>query len=251
MIVRRDGPDWLLITQPDHAALAGRLMSAWRADGFPERPTRARVLRATGEHDLGWQVEDAAPGVTAKGDPCDFVAAPVDLRQRVWPRALDILAPDDPYVAALVAQHAITVYRRFSGDPAWRGFFTQLEARRDDLVARAMTESAGDPGMASVGFTSFLLDYTIVGLGDLFSLIFCNGWQEPYLIERYHAILRDNRLTISPDPFDGATVALDVVARRIPARRYASDQDLRDTLAQAASLRLTGNAMGAPLPSIT
>jgi hypothetical protein len=265
MIVRRDGSDWLLITQPDHAALAGRIMSAWRGDGFPDRPTRARVLDATARHDIGWTAEDAAPGVNPDGDPYDFVSAPLDVRQRLWPRALDLLAADDLYVAALVAQHAITVYRRYSSDPAWRGFFTLLEQRRDDLFAdsaerapaASVAASAATAGAAPhtqpapASFSTFLLDYTIVGLGDMFSLIFCNGWREPYLIEGYHAILRDDRLTIAPDPFEGATVALDVAARRIPVRPYASDQDLRDTLAQAPTVRLSGLATGAALPPIT
>jgi len=104
---------------------------------------------------------------------------------------------------------------------------------------------------APAGFDTFLQDYTMVAVGDLFSLVFCNGWPDPYLMESYQAILRDGRLTISPDPFAGATVALEIVARRIPARVYASDQDLRDTLAAADSLRLTGVAVGAPLPPIT
>jgi hypothetical protein len=247
MIVQRDGDDWLLITQPDHSALAGRLMTAWRADGLPDRPTRARVLRATAEHDIGWISEDAAPRVNAEGNPSDFITAPLEVRQSAFPRAVDILAADDPYVAALVAQHAITVYRRFAADPAWRAFFGHLEQRRDDLVACALAQAGVEPA----GFSSFLLDYTMVAVGDLFSLIFCNGWREPYLMEGYQAILRDNRLTISPDPFDGAAVAIDVVARRIPARTYASDHDLRDTVAQAAPLRLTGVAIGAPLPPIT
>ena len=37
-----------------------------------------------------------------------------------------------------------------------------LESRRDDLVASAV------PG----GFESFLQDYALVGVGDLFSLVF-------------------------------------------------------------------------------
>jgi hypothetical protein len=238
MIVRRDGSDWLLITQPDHSALAGRIMAAWHADNFPDRPTRARVLRATGEHDIGWTPEDAAPRITVDGNPADFMTVPTSVKQDVWPVALDQLAPEDPYVAALVAQHAVTVYRRYASDPAWTGFFPPLERRRDDLFA------GGD-------FASFLQDYVIVGLGDLFSLIFCNGWQEPYLMESYQAILRDDRLTISPDPFAGATVPLDVAARRIPARPYASNQDLRDTLARAPTVRVSGLAIGAALPPIT
>jgi hypothetical protein len=248
MIVRRDGHDWLVMTQPDHAALAGDLMEAWRADGLPDRPTRARVLRALREHDDGWRETDAAPLVDAEGNPYDYMKIPLPIRQGIWPRTVDRLAADDAYVAALVAQHAVTVYRRYHADPAWQDFFTQMGQRRDDLVARVMTESAS---AGSASFGSFLLDYTVLGVGDLFSQVFCNGWPQPYLIEGYQAILRDDRLTISPDPFDGATVALEVVARRIPARPYASDQDLRDTLAQAPSQRLTGLAIGGERQPIT
>ena len=82
-----------------------------------------------------------------------------------------------------------------------------MELRRDDLIAPDT-------------FFTFLQDYTIVGLGDLFSLIFCNGWREPYLMESYQAILHGDCLRIAPDPFEGATVPLDVEARRIPARVY-------------------------------
>jgi hypothetical protein len=241
MILRRDGADWLYINQVDHSRLAGRLMAAWQADGFPARPTHAQALRATSEHDLGWQIPDAAPRVGAEGQPLDFMTVPLDVKQPPFGRAVESLAAEDPYVAALVAQHAITVYRRYAADPDWRGFFTPLEQRRDDLLALA----------APSGFDSFLLDYTIVAVGDLISLVFCNGWPDPYLMEGYQAILRDDRVTIAPDPFAGATVALEVVARRIPARTYASDHDLRDTLARAVPERLTGVAVGAPLPPLT
>jgi hypothetical protein len=243
MIVRQDGPDHLLlIRQPDHAELAGRIMTAWRADKFSERPTRAQALRATALHDIGWitglEGGDDLPRVNPEtGAPFGFVDAPLSVRQGVWPRAIDRLA-EDGYVAALVAQHALTVYRRFSGDPDWQPFFKAMELRRDDLIA------------PDTLFT-FLQDYTIVGLGDLFSLIFCTGWREPYLMESYQAILHGDCLRIAPDPFEGATVPLDVEARRIPARVYTSDADLRATLTEAPIVRLSGTAAGAPLPSIS
>jgi hypothetical protein len=242
MIVRPDGSNLLLIRQPDHAALAGRIMTAWRADGFPTRATRDRVLDATHRHDIGWEPEDVAPRVDpATGAPYDFINAPLAQRQGLWPRAIDRLTPEDPYVAALVAQHALTVYRRYEHEPDWREFFRTLQERRDDLFAKYPAPDGLD----------FLSDYTIVGLGDLFSLIFCNGWPEPYLMESYQAILQGDRLTIAPDPFEGASVPLMVEARRVPARPYASDADLRATLADAPTVRLTGVAVGAPLPSIT
>lgn len=268
MIVRRLGSDLLLITQPDHAALAARIMEAWRAGGFPDRPTRPRVLEATREHDLGWQPVDAAPSIDPdSGWPYEFINAPLDVRQQLWPRAIDQLAARDPYVAALVAQHALTVYRRFAPTPGWETFFPVIERRRDDLFADLATATPPPGAAPAPSFDSFLQDYVIVGLGDLFSLIFCNGWTDPYLQEDYRAILQQDfqgdtrgdlqrdcqgwRLMISPDPFAGAEVPLDVQARRIPNRRYASDEDLRHTLAGAPTVHLTGVATGAPLPPIS
>jgi len=237
MIARPGAEAWLCITQPDHARLAGALMESWCVDGFPERPTRGRVLRATTLHDLGWTPEDAAPRVNPEtGDPFDFITLPVERRQAVWPRAVAELAGDDPYVAALVAQHALTVYRRYQHDPAWRSFFPQMELLRDDLVVAA----------SSPGLTSFLQDYTIVGLGDLCSLVFCNGWREPYLMEGYRIVLSGDRLAVSPDPFGGRAVPIGVPARRVPRRKYQSDDELRITLAAAPVTVLTGTAVGEP-----
>ena len=49
-----------LITQPDHAALAGRVMGEWRAGGLPTHPRRESILRAVAAHDDGWLEVDAA-----------------------------------------------------------------------------------------------------------------------------------------------------------------------------------------------
>jgi hypothetical protein len=249
VIIRPAGADLLCIRQPDHAALAARIAASWCADGLPDRPTHPLVLRATARHDIGWEDEDAAPRVDpATGHPFDFIGSPLEVRQRLWPRAVARLATDDAYVAALVAQHALTVYRRFERDPAWRAFFADLERRRDDLVVEAAAPGAGTAGRAPVDIRGFLADYTIVGLCDLFSLIFCSGWREPYLMEGYTAILVGDRLTVSPDPFGGLAVPLAVTARRIRARRHESDADLRAALEAAPATVLTGVAIGGPAP---
>jgi hypothetical protein len=93
MIIQSCDSNLLLIAQVDHAALAARIMTAWRANGLPERPARACVLEATRQHDVGWRVFDASPGLDAQtGMPYDVVNAPLDVRQG----ALDRLAPQDP-----------------------------------------------------------------------------------------------------------------------------------------------------------
>jgi hypothetical protein len=243
MIVRREASHFVCITQPDHAALAAVLVDAWCADGLPARPTRPEVVLATRVHDLGWTDEDAAPRVDpSTGAPYDFVSAPLEMRQGIWPRAIAALAERDPYVAALVAQHALTVYRRYQHDPAWRAFFPPIEGRRDDLYAEAAARAAAAGQPAPL---AFLQDYSLVGIGDLFSLVFCNGWSEPHLIEGYQAILRDNVLTIAPDPFGGLAVAFETPARRLPMRRYASDGELQAAWAEAPIVTLAGLAVGA------
>jgi hypothetical protein len=243
MIVRHEASHDVCITQPEHAALAGTLIEAWCADGLPTRPTRAQVVMATRLHDIGWETEDAAPRIDAEsGGPVDFVSAPLEIRQGIWPRAIAMLAERDPYVAALVAQHALTVYRRYQHDAAWRGFFAPIERLRDDLYAEAAAQSQTAGNGIPV---SFLQDYSLVGIGDLFSLVFCNGWTEPHLIEGYQAILRDNVLTITPDPFGGLAVAFEVTARRLPRRRYASDAELRAAWAEARPISVAGMAVGA------
>jgi hypothetical protein len=263
MIIRSHDTDLLFITQVDHAALAARLVTAWRAGGLPDRPTRARVLEATCHHDLGWQEVDAAPTVDpGTGKPRDFITVGLDVKQGVWTRALDRLAPRDPYVAALVAHHAQFVYRRLESTPGWEAFFPAMERRRDELLATQPLDR-----------DTFLQDYVFLRAGDLWSLVFCNDQQEPAQWEGYRAVLhrgaipreqagdRDGDddgggegnvhggwLEVTPDPFDGAIVPLAVSARRLPARRYASDADLRDALARAPIVQLTGVAAGAPPP---
>ncbi len=258
MIIRRVGTDLLLIAQDDHAALAGRIMTAWRADGLPTHPRRDRVLQATAEHDFGWQPVDAAPSIDpTTGTPYEFVTAPLEIRQGVWTHALDHLAPQDPYVAALVAHHARAVYRRYESTPGWETFFSSMDRRRDDLLA-----------IEGLPLDTLLQDYPCVGMGDLWSLVFCTGSGEPCDREHYHAALHTGGswesavtdaipqdqadgstvnggwLEITPDPFDGEAVPFAVSAIRVPDRRYASDQDLRDTIAHAPTARLAGVAAG-------
>src|SRR6185436_14316674 len=128
MIVRRLDTHLYLITQPDHAHLAARIME--HCVPLSHRARRAQILRAVAEHDNGWTEEDAAPTVDpAAGTIVDFVTAPLSVRHAVWPRGVKRLG-DDPWVATLVAQHALTVYDRFRAGAEWQSFFVQMEATR-------------------------------------------------------------------------------------------------------------------------
>lgn len=234
MIIRPTESSLLLITQPDHAALSAHIMRHWIRDGLPDSPRREDILLATAEHDNGWREVDATPLVDeATGELLDFIRTPDETKRRVWPRGVERLAAT-PYAAALVAQHAIHVYARFRATVAWGPFFADMEARRDQHLAAA-----------TATFETLSHDYAFVRLGDLISLVFCNAWTEPETDEFGYVIrLMDAQVTVSPDPFEGRPVPIEIAVRQLPNRPFASAADAAAAAHQAPAVALKGVVLG-------
>lgn len=109
MIIRRLGSSLHLITQPQHAALAARIMREWHVDHFPESPRKASILMAVEHHDDGWDDADASLVVDeASGRLLDFMEVSDTLKRETSSSGIERLA-SDPYAAALVAQHRLHV----------------------------------------------------------------------------------------------------------------------------------------------
>ena len=235
MIVRDERDTFLLITQPDHALLAETIVAALRTEAPLDSAARRSILVATREHDNGWIEVDALPTVDpATGRPTDFMSGPAQVKHELWRRGIARAAKADGLAGALVAEHALTVYGYRRDDAAWTSFFSTIEAMRDALIERT-------------GFTDremFAGYYRCVRLGDSFSLQFCNGWTAPATTLGYEAVMDGTTLRIAPDPFDGATVHLRIVGRRIPARRYMGDAEVRTAIAAATPEIVTGTACG-------
>jgi hypothetical protein len=232
MIVRHQDGRILLITQPDHAHLAGRVMSNCAA--LKNHPRRESVLRAVAEHDAGWAVEDASPHVDRSlGSVLDFIHVFTEVRQGVWPRSVGTLAERDAWAAALVAQHAITVYARLRASNEWSSFFGEMAAMRDELLLQ--TGGSEDDLEA---------DYVYVRLGDLISLAFCTGSDDLNQFGEWRVALRGNRVTVTPDLFDGAQIPMAISAMEIPARKYRSDEELREVLRYPRTITLHGIVSG-------
>jgi len=226
MIVRTLPDSLLLITQPDHAHLAGAIMS--RAAGLTAHPRRESILLAISEHDNGWAEPDAEPIIGSSGDVADFISAPIAVRHGVWPRAVVRLAAD-PWAAALVAQHAITVYDRFRSDDAWTQFFADMTALRDHRLART-----------SLALEELVADYAFVRLGDLISLTFCTGWTTAQHYAEWTVRWDEDKVLVTPDLFGGETVRLEIEGTEIPRRTYESDRDLREEIGKGVKTRLSG-----------
>ena len=191
------------------------------------RPRRDSILHAIAEHDNGWTEEDAAPTVHLDtGGVIDFINAPIAVRHAVWPRGVTRLAAD-PWTAALVAQHAVTVYDRYREDAAWASFFSEMEIMRDALVAES--------GLARADLVA---DYIFVRLADLVSLTFCLGWTEEQQVGEWIIRRSGTSVGVMPDPFGGAIIPIEITAREIPNEPYRSNAELRDALSRAKIVTL-------------
>jgi hypothetical protein len=231
MIVRSAESEIELITQPDHARMARRVMEHSR--GLRDHPRRGRILHAIGEHDNGWAELDSAPAVNPDtGEIFDFIHAPVATRQAVWPRAVARLS-DDPWAAALVAQHALTAYDRYRQDPEWSAFFDLMAAKRDELMALA----EGD-------LENLLADYLFVRLGDLISLTFCLRASGEQQFADYTIARAGGGVHVAPWPFEPGAIVMEVEARVLPARVFDTDADLRKALGEAKVRILRGEVRG-------
>jgi len=233
VIVRPHNGSLLLIPQPDHSALARRIMERW--DGIQRAERRTSILLATGEHDIGWLEADAAPIVDATtGRIQDFRSVPLEIRQGAWPRAVARLS-HDPWAAALVAHHAVFVYDRFRGEPEWSAFFAQMEVLRQTLLQR----------VERLTFDDLVRDYTFVRLGDLASLAFCCGWTDPQEFAGHVMRLVGMKLVVTPDPFAGREIAIEIGARALPDRSFDSAEDAANAYRAADRTVLSGSVVGA------
>lgn len=246
MIIRPAGTQLHFITQPDHARLSRTVMEAYRP--LSANPRRAQILHAIGEHDNGWAEPDASPLIDpSTGSPVDFVSAPLAVRHGVWPRGVQRLA-HDPWAAALVAQHAITVYDRYASDPQWTPFFARMATLRDEML-----RSSGDDPAALGG------DYAFVRLGDLISLAFCTGWTDALRFAGWTVTRTGTHVklatvatvatvspvpTVSPDTFGGAVIAIAVQARELRQGPYRDDAELQREFARARVVELKGMVSG-------
>jgi hypothetical protein len=228
MIVRPAVAGCVLITQPDHAQLARRIME--HCVSLVENPRRDAILRAIGDHDNGWAGPDAEPTVdVATGGVADFIRAPIAVRQGVWPGSVAALA-DEPYAAALVANHAMFAYDRFRGDPEWAGFFEKMETARASMLAT----SGGSPDRLQA-------DYAFLRLGDLISLAFCTGSTVEQSFRDWTVRLAGPRVIVTPGIFGGAPVTFEVAARAVRPP-FSSDAELRAALGRSATTLIQGEA---------
>lgn len=105
MIRRNAGTDWLLISQGDHAHLAGEIAAEWGNDHVPALPVPPLLVPAVRDHDAGWAQWECAPRIDPQTRrPRDFTEMAMTESTAIWSRSIEFCAQGRELVAAAVGR---------------------------------------------------------------------------------------------------------------------------------------------------
>ncbi len=266
MIRQQRDEDFVLITQDDHAHLAGRLAGhLGNADFAPPDPRDATLLGIS-LHDSGWPLHDEVPTLDRKGLPLHVLESPMSIATRVWAASAERAAAADLYAGLLVSLHVMNLsaiaYRNDAAphermerrhDLFLLNQFQQDQIELQETLRRRLGLRTDLPlrlGLAKGGADAqedrLAFNYNWLKLMDRLSLEACCGKPlfptidgvfprpggEPVEFRLDHP--RAGHLVLTPWPFDVESIELSIRGRRLPADPFKSESDFRLAYAAAA-----------------
>lgn len=250
------------VTQPDHAALAGRFADHWSNERFAEPTPRAATTVAAYRHDDGWIDYDRRPHLDDDGTPVDFRGMRPSDWIPIYDRGVDAVTAVDPYAGLLVSLHGAGLRRRRYGlSPSWPDTpteYAEFVERQEEHQARLARELHGDgdriseadlaalstlhaSGELSDGTDSRLWrNYRLLQAWDTLSLAFCTTVSPPSY-RRIDAVptarsdpdatlsiepLGDSSFRVEPYPFDTDPLVVSVPTRTVGADSFGDETGL-------------------------
>jgi hypothetical protein len=106
MLVTRRGGNLMLITQPEHARLAGQLAASWGNERFAVPSARQALVIAATHHDDGWLELDGLPVYNEPARrPAHFTELPLARTVGPYARGVESVYERDPHAGVLVSMH--------------------------------------------------------------------------------------------------------------------------------------------------
>ncbi len=247
MIRRDDNDGWILITQHDHALLAGNLMERWGNETFSSPQPRREVLFAVSEHDCGWEEWDSSPKINPEnGYPANFMEMESSDQTDIWMGSFESHSEEHPYSSALIALHFARFNRKLLTKNPSDVNARLLEGAIDGFVAGKLGIKGSRPEALPAGVR---INLRLLQVGDIISLALCHGWESMEIADvplDYEggtarlALKSDDgfNFTLSPYPFSATPLELRVRARRLGRKSFSGGEDLRRSLAGAPYVSL-------------
>ena len=252
MIVRDEANSWMLITQPAHAWLAGKLAAAWGNDSFASPYPFEAVVMATRLHDIGWLDWDASPRLGEDGRPVNFVDTNLAETIPIWRRAVGRVSLMDPYAALLVSKHASTIYRRRHErgiDPPEQhselgDMLAEQQANQEQFCTRLADHPRYGPAVEA---DHLKMAYRWLRVCDIFSLILCSdalplsgvieavpGKRMGDLTSISYERPAPFQLLLDPSPYKKPIIKLSVQTRLLAKNSFQDETGYRNSLNEAS-----------------
>lgn len=263
MIRRRGENGLLLVTQEDHARLAGRIAARWGNRRYAAPEPHEHVVSAVTRHDAGWSLHDGRPTLNGDHQPAAFYELPPETSVRMWVASVSAAAGCAGAMGGLLvswhfsglARHIPIEEQSEPVENLLRDFMCVQQARRRDYCG-TLGLSAGLAETPEAPMTEddrkAVYNFSVLRTCDWLSLYLCAGELPDCMMAARETLLPDEggalnvqwldeqTLGISPWLLKGHGLWLDVPGRFVPHGCYRSDADLRRVYGQAdaAVLRL-------------
>ena len=265
MIRRQAGDDFLLITQTDHAQLAGELAVRFGNNRFTSPPPHSPVLLAIQQHDAGWPLHDDEPTLNDRQLPADVFETPKSIALNVWAASADRAEALDAYAGLLVSLHSLSLSIHAAPEPVTKTLakggafdvrmmqdqfalnkFQHREVERQEQLRGKLGLSMEVPlkhGLAEPKSTpaddQLRFDFRLLQALDLISLCACCSklpqtesqevlplvGQDPIRFKLAKNLA--GAVRVSPWPFDDKRFEMQVPCRRVPGWRMETNEQLR------------------------
>lgn len=239
MIRREKNNGWILITQHDHAVLAGQIMAHWGNGDYAKPEPLGEVLLAAGEHDSGWREWDSQPKIDPKsGYPANFTEMNPLEQCEIWSRCYKSYSATHPYASGLIALHFAKFnqsnIRKYPDIGLLKSFQNDIVRFVAEKLDIAITNDSLEEIPAEVR-----TNLKLIQIGDIISLALCHGWRSVEITEvpfDYSGSETTLKLEsqdgfnyqIAPYPFRDLSMKLSIKGKKVDTKIFSDDQELRD-----------------------
>ena len=282
MIRRQEQDDFLLITQHDHALIAGELAEYFGNEFFEAPQPLESALAGIRLHDCGWPLHDNEPTRNKDGLPLDVFETPREIGLKVWNASVDGATAKDPYAGLLVSLHVLSLsvfattqtnfeHEKWDLDNPQDRFavtkFQQSQIQKQDHLRlklglrsdKTMHHSGPPQEGAQKKEDQLNFNFRLLQAMDVISLGLCctkppskqtqDVFSHPGAAPlRLNLTRNEKDLIVDPWPFNREVIELMIPTCRISARAYESDDELRAAVKDGASEVLTSRVLPAHLP---
>ena len=230
--------EYWLVSQPDHAALAGALAANFLAPDFPR--IDPPIARAIAVHDAGWAIFDsearlaAAPPADSRGKPLSFLEIdPADFL-RAWDASIaraESVCADGGYIVSrhfcALGEGRLNSGFDNAGNTALIRAFLDGEARRQQRL-----QAQSGKSLAELEELVRVLQFC-----DLLSLYLCCGaadsveFPQPFAPGKVRIRREKECFCLDPSPFRAPGAPQEMLSLGVEARRYPSSAVRMTTLA--------------------